>query len=226
MRKILALVLLLSLLRIPGVYAADIPVQQGVVTDEAGLLTAQEAEAITRIAATDRYTLHVLTVDSLGGADPADYAEKVYHTWKLKTRDILLLIAYGDQQTEINFDNPELQNSLNAWSQNLGGASGSAAITKLLETYFNPYARDGDFALGISSVIKELQAVGSGPGSAAGGTAGGVQVVLRVADQAATAGQPEAADRRRPKPAGADYPSYRSPLLLWVPPYCCSCCTC
>lgn len=173
MRKILALVLLLSLLRIPGVYAADIPVQQGVVTDEAGLLTAQEAEAITRMAATDRYTLHVLTVDSLGGADPADYAEKVYHTWKLKTRDILLLIAYGDQQTEINFDNPELQNSLNAWSQNLGGASGSAAITKLLETYFNPYARDGDFALGISSVIKELQAVGSGPGSAAGGTAGG-----------------------------------------------------
>ncbi|KHL95004.1 hypothetical protein QW71_14745 [Paenibacillus sp. IHB B 3415] len=173
MRKILALVLLLSLLQIPGVYAADIPVQQGVVTDEAGLLTAQEAEAITRMAATDRYTLHILTIDSLDGADPASYAEEVYDTWKLKTRDILLLIAYGDQQTEINFDNPELQNSLNAWSQNLGGASGSAAITKLLETYFNPYARDGDFALGISSVIKELQAVGSGPGSAAGGTAGG-----------------------------------------------------
>ncbi|WP_342420294.1 TPM domain-containing protein [Paenibacillus sp. FSL E2-0178] len=173
MRKILALVLLLSLLQIPGVYAADIPVQQGVVNDEAGLLTAQEAEAITRMAATDRYTLHILTIDSLDGADPASYAEEVYDTWNLKTRDILLLIAYGDQQTEINFDNPELQNSLNAWSQNLGGSSGSAAITKLLETYFNPYARDGDFASGISSVIKELQAVGSGPGSAAGGTAGG-----------------------------------------------------
>lgn len=173
MRKIFALVLLLSLLRIPGVYAADIPVQQGVVTDEAGLLTAQEAEAITRMAATDRYTLYILTIDSLDGADPASYADKVYDTWKLKTRDILLLIAYGDQQTEINFDNPQLQNSLNAWSQNLGGASGSAAITKLLETYFNPYARDGDFAGGISAVIKELQAVDSGPGSAAGGTAGG-----------------------------------------------------
>lgn len=173
MRKIFALVLLLSLLRIPGVYAADIPVQQGVVTDEAGLLTALEAEAITRMAATDRYTLYILTIDSLDGADPASYADKVYDTWKLKTRDILLLIAYGDQQTEINFDNPQLQNSLNAWSQNLGGASGSAAITKLLETYFNPYARDGDFAGGISAVIKELQAVDSGPGSAAGGTAGG-----------------------------------------------------
>ncbi|WP_081971876.1 TPM domain-containing protein [Paenibacillus borealis] len=172
MRKILALVLLLSLLQIPGVYAADIPVQQGVVTDEAGLLTAQEAEAITRIAATDRYTLHVLTVDSLGGTDPASYSDEVYDSWKLKTRDILLLIAYEDQQTEINFDNPGLQNSLNIWSQNLGGSSGSAAITKLLETYFNPYARDGDFAGGISAVIKELQAVGSGSGSAAGGTTG------------------------------------------------------
>jgi uncharacterized membrane protein YgcG len=174
LRKILALVLILSLLRIPGVYAADIPLQQGVVTDEAGLLTAQEAAAITRIATDDRYTVHVLTIDSLDGAASADYAEGVYSTWELKTRDILLLIAYGDQQTEINFNNPGLQNALNAWSQNLGGAAGSAAITKLLETYFNPYARDGDFAGGISAVIKELQTAGSGTGSAAGSTAGGV----------------------------------------------------
>lgn len=171
MRKILALVLLFSLLGIPGVYAADIPAQQGVVTDGAGLLTAQEADAITRLAATDRYTVHVLTIDSLDGADSAGYAEDVYNAWGLKARDILLLIAYNDQQTEISFNNPGLQNALNA-SQNLGGASGSAAITALLENYFNPYARDGDFAGGISSVIRELQAAGSGSGGVAGGTGG------------------------------------------------------
>ncbi|KAI7264784.1 hypothetical protein KC345_g8733 [Hortaea werneckii] len=174
LRKILALILILSLLRIPGVYAAAIPAQQGIVTDDAGLLTQQETDAIARLATTDAYTVHVLTVDSLDGAGSADYAEEVYDAWELKTRDILLLIAYADQQTEINFDNPGLQSSLNAWSQKLGGASGSAAITALLETYFNPYARDGDFAGGISSVIQQLQAAGSPQsGNAGSGTAGG-----------------------------------------------------
>lgn len=177
MRKVLALILILSLLRMPGVYAAGIPEQQGIVTDDAGLLTAQEAEVIARLAASDAYTVHILTVDSLDGAGSAAYAEEVYDAWGLKTRDILLLIAYADQQTEINFDNPGLQSSLNAWSQNLGGHSGSAAITALLETYFNPYARDGDFAGGISSVIKQLQAAGSaqsGNSGSGSGAAGGV----------------------------------------------------
>lgn len=171
----LALVLILSLLWISGVYAANVPAQQGVITDEARLLSAQEAESLARIATTDRYTFHVLTVDSVAGSDMSSYAADVYDTWGLKSRDILLLIAYEDQLTEISFINPGLQDALDAWSGQQGGAAGSAAINKVLEKYFNPYARNGDIPEGIRSVIQQLQAIGSsGPSSNTGsGAAGG-----------------------------------------------------
>lgn len=179
MRKILALVLLLSLLWIPGVYAAaGVPAPQGVVTDEAGLLNSRQTETLTRLADTDRYTFHVLIIDSLDGADPADYAADVYDTWGLKPRDILLLISYGDRQTELSFINQGLQGALDSWSAEQGGGSGSAAVSSVLETYFNPSARDGDFAGAISAVMKALDTIGSsgqsaGVDSGTGGTANG-----------------------------------------------------
>lgn len=170
----LALVLILSLLWIPGVYAANVPAQQGVITDEARLLSAQEAESLARIATTDRYTFHVLTVDSVAGSDMSSYAADVYDTWGLKSRDILLLIAYEDQLTEISFINPGLQDALDAWSIQQSGAAGSAAINKVLEKYFNPYAKIGDIPEGIRSVIQQLQAIGSsGPSSNTGSGAAG-----------------------------------------------------
>ncbi|WP_238650718.1 TPM domain-containing protein [Paenibacillus piscarius] len=184
MRKILALVLLLSLLWIPGVYAAaEVPAPQGVVTDEAGLLNSRQMDTLTRLADTDRYTFHVLIIDSLDGADPADYAADVYDTWGLKPRDILLLISYGDRQTELSFINQGLQGALDSWSAEQGGGSGSAAVSSVLETYFNPSARDGDFAGAISAVMKALDTIGSsgqsagmdsGSGGAVNGETGGV----------------------------------------------------
>ncbi|WP_342548197.1 TPM domain-containing protein [Paenibacillus sp. FSL P2-0089] len=157
----LALVLILSLLWIPGVYAANIPAQQGVITDEARLLSAQEVESLTGLATTGRYTFHVLTVDSLTGSGMSSYAADVYDTWGLKSRDILLLIAYENQLTEISFINPGLQDALDAWSLQQGGAAGNAAINKVLEKYFNPYAKKGDIPEGIRSVIQQMQAIGS-----------------------------------------------------------------
>ncbi|WP_340020954.1 TPM domain-containing protein [Paenibacillus sp. FSL K6-1096] len=174
MRKILALVLLLSLLWIPGVYAAGLPAQQGVITDEAGLLNSRQIETLTRLADTDRYTFHVLIIDSLDGADAAEYAAEAYDTWGLKPRDILLLISYGDRQTELSFINKGLQSALDSWSAEQGGGAGSAAISSVLETYFNPAARDGDFAGAISAVMKALDSIGSSApgGSADSGTGG------------------------------------------------------
>lgn len=176
MRKCIALFLIFSLLWLPNVYAAEIPAQQGIVTDEAGLLTQQEAADITGIATGDRYTVHVLTVDSLNGADASAYATSVYHTWGLSMRDILLLISAGDQQIELNFNNPELQSYINSWSQSQGGAAASQAITGLLDSYFIPYAKAGDFAGGITSMIKELQSLGSTGGGTGSGTAAGSSV--------------------------------------------------
>ncbi|UQZ34471.1 hypothetical protein C2I18_13655 [Paenibacillus sp. PK3_47] len=176
MKKYFMVFLFISLLWMPAVYAAGIPVQQGLVTDQAGLFSAQEIARLNETVQRDRYTFHVLTVDSLRGNNASDYATNVYESWGLTARDILLLISAGDQQIELNFNNPGLQSSLNAWSRSQGGASGSAAITGLLDTYFIPYARDGDFAGGVSSLITGLDSLGSasggGSGSGAAGTSG------------------------------------------------------
>ncbi|MRN55322.1 TPM domain-containing protein [Paenibacillus monticola] len=163
MKKYIALFLMLSLLWIPSVYAIGAHTQQGLVTDEAGMLSTAEIASIEKMATTDLFTFHVLTVDSLKGMASNEYASDIYDAWKLSTRDILLLISAGDQQIELHFDNPGLQTSLNSWSQNQGGSTGSSAITKLIDTYFIPYAKDGDFAGGVSSLIIAIPSVVSSP---------------------------------------------------------------
>ncbi|KWX71561.1 hypothetical protein AMQ84_26875 [Paenibacillus riograndensis] len=178
MKKTFVLFLMFSLLWMPDMYAAGIPTRQGIVTDEASLLTKQETADIAAIAKGDRYTIQVLTVDSLDGAESGAYATDVYDSWGLTPRDVLLLISAGDQKVELNFNNPGLQGYINSWSQAQGGALDTAAITGLLDTYFNPYAREGDFAGGIRSMIQKLHSfggTGNGTGSGAasgGGTAG------------------------------------------------------
>ncbi|ASA25285.1 hypothetical protein B9T62_33875 [Paenibacillus donghaensis] len=174
------MLLMFSLLWIPGVYAAGVPAQQGVITDEAGLLTSAEADAVVAIAAGDQVTVHVLTVESLGNLAAKDYAERVIKDWELATNDILLLISSGDQEIELNVSN-KFQASLNTWSSAQGGSTGSAATTKFLDTYFIPYAQDGDFAGGITSVIQSIHSIagsaaaGAGlPGSAGSGSTGAV----------------------------------------------------
>ncbi|WP_339268327.1 septation ring formation regulator EzrA [Paenibacillus sp. FSL R5-0470] len=171
MKKYLALFLLISVLWIPVAYAAEIPAQQGLVTDKAGMFSSAEAKSISAAATGDLVTMHVLTVDSLNGTPADRYAEDTYASWGLSTRDILLLISAGDQSIELNFNNPGFQTSLNAWSQNQGGKSGSAAITALLDTYFIPYAREGDFAGGTKALIKAVHSIGESTGNA-GGSAG------------------------------------------------------
>ncbi|WP_375104558.1 septation ring formation regulator EzrA [Paenibacillus sp. RS8] len=184
MKKYIALFLLISVLWVPGAYAAVIPTQQGLVTDSAGMFSSAEAKSISAAATGDLVTMHVLTVDSLNGTPADKYADETYASWGLSTRDILLLISAGDQSIELNFNNPGFQNSLNAWSQNQGGSSGSAAITALLDTYFIPYAREGDFAGGTKALIKAVHSIGdstgnaggnAGSGSAIGSTDGGLE---------------------------------------------------
>lgn len=172
MKKYIALFLMISLLWITGAYAAGVPAQQGFVTDNAGMFSSTEAASISANATGELVTIHILTIDSLNGTPADRYAEEVYEAWGLSTRDILLMISAGDQSIELNFNNPGFQTSLNAWSQNQGGASGSAAITKLLDTYFIPYAREGDFAGGSKALIKAIHSIGEGTGNT-GGAAGG-----------------------------------------------------
>jgi hypothetical protein len=176
LKKYIALFLLISVLWVPGAYAAKIPAQQGLVTDNAGMFSSAEVTSISTAATGDLITMHVLTVDSLNGTPADKYAEDTYTSWGLSTRDILLLISAGDQSIELNFNNPGFQTSLNAWSQNQGGSSGSAAITALVNTYFIPYAREGDFAGGTKALMKAIHSIGDSTGNAGGNVGGGSAV--------------------------------------------------
>ncbi|GGF65445.1 hypothetical protein GCM10010912_08100 [Paenibacillus albidus] len=172
MRKYIALFLVFSLLWIPGVYAAGSPAPQGLVTDEAGILSSREKTSIATTAAGDGLTFHVLTVESFNGTASEPYADRVYDSWELTAKDILLVISAGEREVQLNFKNPGLQASLNSWSQGQGGSSGSAALTLLLDSYFIPYAADGDFAGGITSLMKAVRSIDLAQGQ---GTAGGAQ---------------------------------------------------
>ncbi|MBT2289911.1 TPM domain-containing protein [Paenibacillus albidus] len=172
MRKYITLFLVFSLLWIPGVYAAGSPTPQGLVTDEAGMLSSREKTSIATAAAGDGLTFHVLTVESFNGTASEPYADRVYDSWELTAKDILLVISAGEREVQLNFKNPGLQASLNSWSQGQGGSSGSAALTLLLDTYFIPYAADGDFAGGITSLMKAVRSIDLSQGQ---GTAGGAQ---------------------------------------------------
>lgn len=168
MKKVMLLFLMFVLLGVPYVHAADVPAQQGLVVDEVDLLTPGDTAVITKAAVGNRYTFHILTIESLKGTRSADYAKDVYDFWGLSSRDILLLISSEDHQVEFHFNNTGLQSSINSWSQQQGGDSGSAAITRLLDTYFIPYARDGDFAGGISSLMDATHSLGQSQGTTAG----------------------------------------------------------
>lgn len=160
------LVCMLGLLWIPGVNAAEIPSKQGLVLDEAGLLTSAEASTLAKAATGDRYTFHILTIETLNGSNATTYATDVSKAWGLSTRDILLLISSEESQIELNLsNNSELHSSINAWSQKKGGAVGSGAIKELLDTYFIPHAANGDIAGGISSLMKATHSLGSGASS-------------------------------------------------------------
>ncbi|MFE4712854.1 TPM domain-containing protein [Paenibacillus sp. NPDC056722] len=173
MKKCILLFLMISLIWVPGVFAADIPAQgASLVQDEAGLLDSRDITAISKVTAGEAFTFHVLTVDSTEGRSAEDYANDVFDSWGLAARDVLLLIAVQNHDVQLVFENPPLQAAINTWAKDQGASSGSAALVKLLDTYFIPSAKHGDFAEGITSLLNAVQEIGRA-GSKSGTTQSG-----------------------------------------------------
>ncbi|NUU61470.1 TPM domain-containing protein [Paenibacillus agri] len=173
MKKCILLFLMISLIWVPGVFAADIPAQgANLVQDEAGLLDSRDITAISKVTAGEAFTFHVLTVDSTEGRSAEDYANDIFDSWGLAARDVLLLIAVQNHDVQLVFENPPLQAAINTWAKDQGASSGSAALVKLLDTYFVPSAKHGDFAEGITSLLNAVQELGRA-GSISGTTQSG-----------------------------------------------------
>lgn len=156
--RILMLLLVIMMSAAPGTARAEgIPAKDGRVQDTAQMLSKNSIASIEKAAKGKLYTFYLLTVDSLNGTAPADYANDVYDQWELGTDDILLLISKQERRIEMNFNNPSLQAAIDAKVGIRGDAAGS--LTSWLDTHFIPKAKEGDFAAASVSVMKATHAL-------------------------------------------------------------------
>ncbi|MEB9897194.1 TPM domain-containing protein, partial [Bacillus cereus] len=156
--RIIMLFLVIVISAAPGTARAEgVPAKEGLVQDTAQMLSKKSIASIEKAAKGKLYTFYLLTVDSLNGTAPADYANDVYEQWGLGADDILLLISKQERRVEMNFNNPSLQAAINAKVGIRGDAGGS--LTSWLDTHFIPKAKEGDFAAASVSVMKATHAL-------------------------------------------------------------------
>ncbi|GBF78102.1 hypothetical protein PA598K_06707 [Paenibacillus sp. 598K] len=155
------------------VVAASLPDYLGSLQDRAGLFTAEQKAAIKEDLADRQYLrFDVLTIVSLNGQDADEYATSIYEHWGLSDRRVLLLISLQDRRATINFHHEALQTILDttlADDLDRDGDRSESKLTEILDAYFIPHAREGDFQTAIAETTKFMDALGPQlPGQAAG----------------------------------------------------------
>ena len=147
-----------------GVDAAGLPDYLGPLQDRAGLFTAEQKSAIKEdLASRQHLRFEVLTIGSLNGQDADEYATSVYKLWGLSEDRVLLLISLQDRRSTINFHNEELQTIIDttlADDLDQDGDRSESKLTEILDTYFIPHAREGDFQTAIAETTKFMDALG------------------------------------------------------------------
>ncbi len=184
---------LLLLLAAPA-FAQTFPPLSGRVVDQADLLPPGEEEALTqRLEALERASsrqLVVATVPDLQGHELADYANRLFRTWRLGQSEanngVLLLVAVAERKVRIEV------------GYGLEGVITDALSGQIIRNQITPRFRERDFAGGINAgadaIIAQLQAP------------------PEAAEQAALAAQQEEA--RRESRRGRDGGSML-PLIFW-----------
>lgn len=139
-------------------WALDVPPLQGRVNDTAGVLSANEAQALERrLTEYEQKTGHqfsLLTVPSLEGEDIAGYSIRVAEKWALgdKQRDdgALLLIAVSDKKMRIEVGyglEPSLPDVL---------------AGRIIRNVMAPRFREGDYAGGINAAFDAMTQAAAG----------------------------------------------------------------
>ncbi|WP_249730573.1 YgcG family protein [Paenibacillus sp. J2TS4] len=124
--------------------AADIPGKNGTVQDLAGMFRDEALASLEQSAQGPLYSFYILTINSLNGEDPSEYATQVFNGWELEDKEILLLIASQEQRIEMNFVNDDLLRAIRS-VYGEDGESGEV-VGQLTMEHFIPAAKEGDFA--------------------------------------------------------------------------------
>ncbi|MGB0722705.1 MAG: TPM domain-containing protein [Gammaproteobacteria bacterium] len=158
------LLLLVAAFWLPA-HAVDFPPppEEGAfLVDNATMVTADDANAINRLAATlleeERVALYVLTIESLARYDAASldiesYARKVFDHWGVGFKDfnygILLLVSRGDRKARIELGA--------GYDGRLDGAT-----RNIMNDLIIPHFRAREFSLGIADGVRGLDAMARG----------------------------------------------------------------
>lgn len=133
-------------------YAFDVPVNDGFVTDEAGLLSPDQEELLeSDLQQYQRETsneIAVVTLQSLSGSVASDVAVEIGRKWGVgteKDNGILILVSYADRQIWI------------ATGYGLEGAVPDLVAHGVAEKDMTPYFRDAQYFEGLQAGIDALK---------------------------------------------------------------------
>jgi uncharacterized protein len=146
------ILLALSLAFTPA-YAQEVPVNDGFVTDEAGLLSQEEEESLELTLTTyQRETsneIAVLIMKSLSGADISEFAVEVGRKWAVGTAEndngILILVGYDSRDVNIST------------GYGLEGAVPDIVAAGIIREDIAPKFRDGEYYAGLNAAVDSLK---------------------------------------------------------------------
>jgi uncharacterized protein len=137
---------------VPLAHAIDVPVNDGFMTDAAGILTSDEEKSIEMLLTEERAKtsneIAVVIIQSLDGDVIADAAVEIGRKWGVgssKNNGILILISYEDREMFI------------ATGYGLEGAVPDIVAKGIIDEDMVPQFRDGKYAEGITDAIITLQ---------------------------------------------------------------------
>lgn len=136
----------------PLAYAFDVPINDGFVTDEAGLLTPNEENSLEiDLQQYQRETsneIAIVTIPSLSGAVASDVAVEVGRKWGVgteKDNGILILVSYSDREIWI------------ATGYGLEGAVPDLVAHGIAERDMTPLFREAQYFEGLTAGIDALK---------------------------------------------------------------------
>ncbi|PWM45144.1 MAG: hypothetical protein DBX47_04715 [Clostridiales bacterium] len=145
------LILCLSFIFLCG-FTAPAHSQNLYVTDNSGVISSEHSGEIVKYSAALKNScgaeIAVLTVKTLGGVEPAEYATKTANEWKIGDKDkdngVLILLATEDREIYV------------AVGSGLEGRLNDGKVGRLIDKYAIDYLSDNDFDGGIFSLYNVI----------------------------------------------------------------------
>ncbi|HNZ52961.1 MAG TPA: TPM domain-containing protein [bacterium] len=154
MKKILFLLPLFLI----TLFALDVPVLKGRVTDNAGLLSSDAAirieQKLSSLETSDSTQIAVLTVPTLEGGSIEDFSMRVAEQWKIGQKGLdngaLLIIAKDDRKLRIEV------------GYGLEGKLTDATSGRIIRQVIVPYFKRNDFEGGVEAGVDAMIAAAKG----------------------------------------------------------------